>query len=97
MNDYVVSPRALNDLAAIDDYISADNPAAAERLLESFRETFALLASVPEAGRRRDEVIAGIRSFPVGSYVIFYRIIRGRVEIVRVLHGSRDIRRAFDA
>ncbi|WOH80327.1 type II toxin-antitoxin system RelE/ParE family toxin [Bradyrhizobium sp. BEA-2-5] len=32
-----------------------------------------------------------IRSFPVGNFVLFYEAFRNGVEIVRVLHGARDI------
>jgi toxin ParE1/3/4 len=33
---------------------------------------------------------SGLRSFPVGRYVIFYMPTPKGVEIVRVLHGARD-------
>lgn len=36
-------------------------------------------------------IAPGLRSFPVGKYLIFYRLIDGGLEIVRVLHGARDI------
>jgi len=39
---------------------------------------------------------ARLRSFPVGSYVIFYRPMENGVEIVRVLHGARDLPPLFD-
>jgi toxin ParE1/3/4 len=44
-------------------------------------------------GRRRDEdLLPGVRSFPVGRYVILYRILpSGDVVIVRVIPGERDI------
>ena len=53
------------------------------------------LASTPGMGRTRDEIAEGLRSFPVGRYVIFYRTIPEGVEIVRVLHGSRDVDALF--
>jgi toxin ParE1/3/4 len=37
----------------------------------------------------------GLRSFPVGNYVVFYRIVPEGIELVRVLHGARDLRRLF--
>ncbi len=46
-------------------------------------------------GRSRDELAAGIRSFPTGNYIVLYRVVGENVEIVRVLHGRRDIERAF--
>jgi toxin ParE1/3/4 len=48
-------------------------------------------------GRRRDELAPGLRSFPAGRYVIFYLPLTDGVDIVRVLHGSRDIETVFAA
>jgi toxin ParE1/3/4 len=42
-------------------------------------------------GRSRLELAPDLRSFPVGQYVIFYLPLPKGVEIVRVLHGARDI------
>jgi toxin ParE1/3/4 len=42
-------------------------------------------------GRRRDELAPGLQSFPLGRYVIFYRALPAATEIVRVLHGARDV------
>ncbi len=50
-----------------------------------------MLAANPLAGRARSELHEGLRSFPVGSYVVFYSPTPEGVEIVRVLHGRRDI------
>jgi len=46
-------------------------------------------------GRARDELEVGLRSFPVGRYAIFYLPIPDGVEIVRVLHGARDLDAIF--
>ena len=42
-------------------------------------------------GRSRPELARNVRSFPVGKYVIFYVALVDGVEVVRVLHGARDI------
>lgn len=42
-------------------------------------------------GRARDELAEGLRSFPTGQYIIFYQPVPGGIEIVRVLHGARDL------
>ena len=55
------------------------------------------LANNPRIGRRREEVAPALRSFPFQDYSILYRPIDDGVEIVRVLHGSRDIERLFNA
>jgi toxin ParE1/3/4 len=55
-----------------------------------------LLATYPHVGRRRDEdLLPGLRSFPVGEYVIIYRVEAEDVLILRVIRGSRDIEALF--
>ena len=46
-------------------------------------------------GRVRDELEPGMRSFPFGRYVIFYMPIDEGIDVVRVLHGARDIDAIF--
>jgi len=56
------------------------------------RARFFLLTTYPHVGRRRDEDLRpGLRSFPVGEYVIIYRVAGDDVLILRVIRGSRDI------
>jgi toxin ParE1/3/4 len=54
-----------------------------------------MLAENPTAGRARPELHPEIRSFPVGNYIVFYRIIPGAVDVVRVLSRFRDINQAY--
>lgn len=46
-------------------------------------------------GRRRDELAPGVQSFPFGRYIVFYRVVSDAIEVVRVLHGARDIETIF--
>jgi toxin ParE1/3/4 len=62
----------------------------ADRLVETLEEHFALLAESPEIGRRCAEIAAGVRCFPAGNYLIYYRKVRGSVQILHVFHGARD-------
>ena len=59
--------------------------------------TCGLLADNPAMGRRRDDLAAGLRSFPDGKYLIIYRAMRGveGVEIVRIVLGARDLASLF--
>ena len=95
MKTFVLSPAAEQDLAEIETHVARDHQHAASRLLDALEAACRLLAVHPEAGRRRDEIAPGVRSFPVGSYVIFYRQLPGTVGIARVLHGSRDLPATF--
>ena len=54
------------------------------------------LAKNPLMGRERDEVMPGLRSFPFKRYVIFYQPLQDGIDVVRVLHGARDIESLFE-
>ncbi len=77
-------------------YVSKRNPRAAAELIDTVEAACMLLATHPGVGRVRDEIAPGILSWPVGSYVIFYRSDPQPVVIARVLHGSRDLPVAFE-
>lgn len=83
--------RANRDLVEIGLHIAQDSPRAAGRVLTAIDRKCKMLARSPKLGRRREELSPGMRSFPVGSYVVFYRVMHGGVEIIRVLHGARDV------
>jgi toxin ParE1/3/4 len=91
-----VSDAAREDLLEIWSYIAGDNADAADGMIRAIVARFPKLASMSQMGRRRDELSGGLRSFPVGNYVIFYRPIKNGVEIVRVLHGARDLPPLFE-
>ena len=50
-----------------------------------------MLVENPLAGRERGELRKGLRSFPVGNYVVFYQPVADGIEIIRVMHGRQDI------
>lgn len=91
-----ILPRAHIDLFEIWDFIAADSIVQADKMSDEFDRVFSLIAANPEIGRARDELEEGLRSFPVGHYVIFYEAVQERVEVLRVLHGARDILDQFD-
>ena len=96
MNQYRVSEAAKSDLDEIWFYIAQDNPDAADKFIRALVSRFPTLASMPDLGRKREELAARLRSLPVGRYVIFYRPMENGVEIARVLHGARDFPPLFD-
>jgi toxin ParE1/3/4 len=95
MSKIVYSPQARADLKEIWFYISEDNVEAADRFILRILEKCSLLAESPEMGRARDDIEDGVRSFPVGDYVILYRIDNSSIEIARVFHGKRDYQNLF--
>jgi toxin ParE1/3/4 len=87
----VVRPRASADLAEIWAFIAEDSIKHADKFAALIDGHFQGLARRPQMGRSRSELAPDLRSFPVGQYVIFYLPLPKGIEIVRVLHGARDI------
>ncbi len=88
---------AEQDLEEIWLYIAADNLVAADAPIDRVAEKSALLAKDSKLGRARPEIFEGLRSFPVGNYILFYRPEPGGIELTRVLHGARDLPSEFRA
>ena len=88
-------PLAAADIFEIWDYIADDSLVAADRWVDRLDEQFGLLATQPLMGSARDELAPGVRSFPFGRYVIFYAPLDDGIDVVRVLHGARDIDAVF--
>jgi toxin ParE1/3/4 len=93
-----LAPQAKLDIDDIAYYIfdATGSLELADRLVDSLYERFVLMAKYPHAGRQRDDLWPGMRMFPVGDYLVLYRIDGKDVVIDRVVHGSRDLERLFD-
>lgn len=89
--ELVRSSAAQSDLLEIWDYIAADSPGAADRMIDRFAATVAMLQEHPLAGRARPELADGLRSFACGNYVLFYRSTATALILVRVRSGFLDI------
>lgn len=89
--DILRSPRARLDLLEIWTFVAADDPAAADRLLDRFDEVLARLARKPLMARARPELEVDLRSFPVGNYVVFIRPLADGILVVRILSRHLDI------
>ncbi len=92
---YRLTAHARRDILRTWAYIAQDSDAAADRFVDLLIRHFQLLADNPHIGRLRDELRAGYRSFPVGEYLIFYRIGQPGVRIMHVVHGRRDLEALF--
>jgi len=69
----------------------------ATRLVDSITDRFFFIANFPYAGRTRDlDFGPGVRSFPVGEYVIVYCVEEEDVLILAVVHGKRDFEILFE-
>ena len=95
---HVLTFQANSDLDEIWYYVATRSGSLeiADRLIDSITERFLLLANYPNLGRARDEDLRpDLRSFPVGEYIIIYRIRGAEVLILRVLRGSRNMEMLF--
>jgi toxin ParE1/3/4 len=85
------SREALQDQTEIWLSIAEDNLRAADGVYDRINDAIRMLADHPEAGRLREELRPGLRCLPVGSYLIFYSLGRGTLDVRRIMHGARDI------
>lgn len=85
-------PKAADDLLEIWLYIARDNVSAADKVLDSIDARCRMLAEFPEIGTLREDIGPSVRVLVVGNYLVLYRARDDRVDIVRVLHGARDLR-----
>jgi toxin ParE1/3/4 len=88
-------PQAETDLEEIWWYIAQNNPQNADNFLDLIWEQCVFLATSQYSGKKRNELLLNLRSFPVRNYVIFYLPLENGIELVRVMHGSRDIDKSF--
>ena len=91
----VISDEAVTDLIDLWTYIAEDSPERADQFVEQIQEKCETLAETPMMGRERSELLPGMRSFPIGRYLIFYRIVEETLQVVRVLSGYRDLDALF--
>jgi toxin ParE1/3/4 len=89
------TPRADQDLEDLWFFIAQDDPAAADRWLDTLEEKIGLLADNPLMGPARPDIARELRYHPVGNHLLLYRVIQGGIEIVRVVHGARDLLNLF--
>ena len=80
-----------------DYYATAVGTERANAMIASIVGRFRLLAEHPRIGVARPELSPGLRSYaaPRTPYAIFYLPRERGVDVVRILHGSRDLGRQF--
>ena len=95
MPTLTLTNRAQDDLIAIWVYVARDNPAAADRLLDALDERMGALATHPLLGPARPDIAPDLRYLVADNYLILYRLLGDEVEVVRVLHGARNLSALF--
>lgn len=89
--------KAVEDLRGIGRYIKqAWGVAQARRYREELELALKKLSLSPRIGPERNEIAPEVRSFTVGSHIAFYLPRKDGITVLRLLHPSMDIERAFD-
>lgn len=81
------SDEAIADLEAIDDHWASHSEARAEQVIERTERAAAFLATMPHAGTALDRSVARKWRVMQTMYILIYRIIDDRIDVLRVHHG----------
>jgi toxin ParE1/3/4 len=94
---YRVSADAERDLGEIFPYwASRASLVTADRVVDRITDRFWLLGEHPVAGKSAGDIAVGVKCFPAGKYLIYYRKTRRGIDILHIFHGTRDQRTAFN-
>ena len=91
------TPQAKRDLLEHVLYLAQINPDLADRFIDASEMAFEKLAQMPMKGKSqsfRSPKLASVRRWFIpgfDKYLVFYRPIKGGIELLRVLHGMQDI------
>jgi toxin ParE1/3/4 len=99
--ELILTPRAREDIKQIAAYIEEHNPQASTAFRQTLQHIYEVLLDLPEMGsvrNFRNPEMKGLRMLTLPkfkNYLLFYRPASERLEIVRVLHGARDVSSLF--
>lgn len=96
MNRYKILEQARDDLREIALHIGQDSPETAEEFVGELLTKIAWVAENPKLYRERFEWDTNLRIAPHGKYHIIYYIAEEMIEIVRVVHTSRNLEAIMD-
>ncbi|SRR5579871_323802 len=91
MSEPRTTEQAESNLEDSREYTAQRGEAAADRLLDGILQRPRVHAQFPLMGRPREDLGPNLRSFVVSPFVVFYRPSADTIEVLRVLHGSRDV------
>lgn len=92
MISFVLTPAAAEDIQNVDDGLVEDSKAAAARVSDAIEAAMTRLSEHPMLGHVRPDLTGRpYRFWSVYSYLIVYQPAPAPIQIIRVLHGARDI------
>lgn len=92
MSRLIITESAQADLDQIWLFIARDNPDVANQFLNRLVNRCQSYANQPLLGEQRRELGSDVRCFSIGHYVVFYLPQAEGIQVIRVIHGARDIR-----
>lgn len=95
MNHFRLSGQAEKDLEDIWVYLTQQDELLADKQVAQILDRLPMLSQYPNMGKQREDILVGLRSFPVKPYVIFYNKISDGIEVIRILHQARDVDAEF--
>ena len=96
MKRVAFKPDAIADLEMIGDYIASQNPSRAETYIDEIRQKALNVGAAPMAYPMRADLGPDFRMTVHGQYLILFRVLEYEVEIVRIIHGARNLPHALD-
>jgi len=86
-------PEAIVDVEAIWRFVQAESGSVdiADKVVHSINEKCGFYAQHPLLGELRPELMAELRCFAVGSFVVFYLPADDGLNVLQVIHGAQDI------
>ena len=99
MSPFLLAPAAKSDIFEIWNHYAAEvgNVELADRMRDEIFGGIRAAARKPDIGHlRRDLADEPLRFWRVRKYLIIYRSETKPIQVVRVLHGARDLQAILD-
>ncbi len=95
MSRYVINILASRDLNEIADRFAETNLETGEQFFSDFNRKCKQLVAFPNSGKSYAEIRSDLRGLSLDGYILFYRILEDRIEILRVVSGRRNFPSLF--
>jgi toxin ParE1/3/4 len=86
-----IASAALADMESIAEFIGRDNPARAGSFSDELAQKIEAIAERPLSFPARADLKPNLRSALHGNYLIIFRVLEDELDVLRVVHGARDI------
>ena len=95
---FFLTPSAARDLDDVLTYVLEQSGVErARRLYDHLHKAFVAISTQPGIGHGREDLVdESLRVWPVFAHLIIYRPDTKPVQIIRVIHGARDVGTMFE-